>query len=207
MTGELADCFATKTEGVEFIIAALQKAADGRHTRLYLTNGALVAPAIALRTPLLAAASNWHALARFAGSLTDGGPALLIDIGTTTCDLIPIVDGRPAAVGQTDTDRLQSGELVYTGVERSPLCAVVGRAPYRGAMCPLAQEFFATTWDVYLTLGALPEQPQCTHTANHRPATRAGARPPCPVDCDDRDIFTAADAQALAVHVVQCNLS
>ena len=34
MTGELADCFQTKAEGVLFILDALAVAADGRHTRL-----------------------------------------------------------------------------------------------------------------------------------------------------------------------------
>src|SRR4051794_33257973 len=67
MTGELADCFATKAEGVQAIVESLVTAADGRHSRVYLTNGKLVSPQIALRQPLLAAASNWHALARFAG--------------------------------------------------------------------------------------------------------------------------------------------
>src|SRR5262245_8219633 len=42
MTGELADCFTTKAEGVKFILNALNVAADGRHTRVYLTNGKLV---------------------------------------------------------------------------------------------------------------------------------------------------------------------
>ena len=75
MTGELADCFSTKTEGVQFIINALSTAADGRHTRIYLNNGLLVSPQIALKQPLAAAATNWHALARFAGRYAPKGSA------------------------------------------------------------------------------------------------------------------------------------
>lgn len=199
MTGELADCFATKAEGVRSIVQALQTAADGRHTRVYLTNGALVAPEVATKQPLLAAAANWHALARFAGRFVPKGCGLLVDIGTTTTDLIPLIDGSPVPLGHTDPHRLANGELVYTGVERSPVCAVVGSVPWRGKKCPTAQEFFATMWDVYVTLGALPEEPAGRHTADGRPATKECARDRLArVICADREMFTENDALAVA---------
>lgn len=176
MTGELADCFETKSEGVHFILQAVEEAADHRHTRVYLSDGRLVTVEVARETPLLAASSNWHALARFAGGFAPHGVSLLIDIGSTTCDIIPLRDGQPVQLGVTDTDRLLHGELVYTGVERSPLCGVVSSVPYRGQLCPVAQELFATTRDVYIIQGKLPEQPSDSNTADGRPATRRGAR-------------------------------
>ena len=175
MTGELADCFASKVEGVKFILQAVHEAADGRHTRVYLVDGTMVSLNVALARPLLAASANWHALACFCGRLAPQRPAWLIDIGSTTVDIIPLIDGRPAAAGDTDTDRLMSGQLVYTGVERSPVCALVQTLPYRGRDCPVAQELFATTRDAYLLLGDLPESPNDHHTADHRPATRDAA--------------------------------
>src|SRR5688572_11644218 len=81
MTGELADCFATKEVGVEFSLQAVRAGSDNRHTRVYLVDGRLVSPQVALAGPQLAAASNWHALARFAGRYAEGGPALLVDVG------------------------------------------------------------------------------------------------------------------------------
>lgn len=204
MTGELADCYRTRAEGVQHILTSVQAAADGRHTRVYLTDGRLVSPAIAAREPLLAAAANWHVLARFAGRHAPRGPALLMDVGSTTTDIIPLVDGRPAAAASTDPGRLCSGELVYTGVERSPVCAVLPSFHWHGAKCPIAHEVFATTWDAYLTLGHLPEEPSRSNTANGRPATRAAA-----LDrlarcvCADRDSFTDNDAQQLAEAVSQ----
>ncbi len=163
MTGELCDCFATKAEGVRFILDALVTASDGRHARIYQTNGLLVSPQVASRNPLLVAAANWHVLARFAGKFAPRGTGLLIDIGSTTCDIIPLVDGRPAAEGATDPERLLSGELVYTGVERSPVCALVSTLLWRKQQCPVAQEVFATSWDAYLTLGDLPDEPDSAH--------------------------------------------
>src|SRR5688572_17046292 len=66
MTGELADCFRTKAEGVTAIVRAIVEAAEGRTVDMYLTDGSLVPPDEATRRPQEAAASNWHALAHFA---------------------------------------------------------------------------------------------------------------------------------------------
>jgi (4-(4-[2-(gamma-L-glutamylamino)ethyl]phenoxymethyl)furan-2-yl)methanamine synthase len=175
MTGELADCFTDKPEGIEFILQAVDEAADGRHTRVYLVDGRLVSPGVALHHPRLVASANWHALARFCGRFAPEGSALMVDIGSTTTDIIPLVDAAPVCQGQTDTDRLLHGELVYTGVERSPVCALVPQLPWRSESCPVAQEVFATTRDVYLLLGDLAESPDDHHTADQRPATRDAA--------------------------------
>jgi probable H4MPT-linked C1 transfer pathway protein len=199
MTGELADCFRTKAEGVSAIVAALVEAADGRSVEIYLTDGSLVPPAEALRRPLEAAASNWHVLARFVAPYLPGASGWHIDIGSTTCDLIPIRRGQPVSRGQTDPERLAAGELIYTGVVRSPVCALVKELPWRGAACPVAQELFATTVDAWLLSGDLPEEPDNLHTADGRPSTREFARERLArMICADRDVFDEGDALAAA---------
>jgi probable H4MPT-linked C1 transfer pathway protein len=167
MTGELCDCFATKREGVLAILDAVGAVAGSTPVRIWLTDGRLVDLAAARAAPLPAAAANWLALATFAGRFAPRGPALVIDVGSTTTDVVPLFDGRPAPRGLTDTKRLHCGELVYTGVTRTPLCALLGG--YGMA------EFFATTRDVYLMLGRLPEDSTDHDTADGRPATRACA--------------------------------
>src|SRR5207248_1124900 len=97
-------------------------------------------------------------------------------VGSTTTDLIPLRGGRPVPVGRTDTERLQTGELVYVGVRRTPLCAVADALPVHGRSTALAAEIFATTRDVFLTLGDLSEDPDDRETADGRPATRPLAR-------------------------------
>lgn len=199
MTGEMCDCFANRAEGVTTIVAAVQAAADNRHLRFYLHDGKFVAPQIALRKPALAAASNWHALGRFAGRFAPQGPALLIDTGSTTVDIVPLVGGAVSSNCQTDTQRLLAGELIYTGVERSPICAVLQRAPYREGQCPIAQEYFATMRDAYLVLGDLPEVPTDTTTADGRPATKGASRGRLArTICADTDEFNHRDAAVLA---------
>jgi probable H4MPT-linked C1 transfer pathway protein len=204
MTGELADCFETKAAGIRFILEAVSAGSDNRHTRVYLVDGRLVSPQAALRAPQLAAASNWHALARFAGRYASSGMALLLDVGSTTCDVIPLADGRPIAQGATDTQRLIAGELVYTGVERSPVCAVAATARYRGQNCPIVHEVFATMRDVYMILDQLPDDPANTQTSDGKPATRGYARVRLGrMVAADSEEFNHRDAVALAQGVAE----
>jgi probable H4MPT-linked C1 transfer pathway protein len=169
MTGELCDCFASKREGVHAILDAVETVADGMPVWVWRTDGRLVDLAVArAESPLLTAAANWLALATWAGRLAPSGPALLIDIGTTTTDIIPLQDGIPTPRGRTDPERLASRELVYTGIRRTPVCAL-------GGDTPLAAEWFATTHDVYLVLGMVAEDAQDRDTADGRLATRSHA--------------------------------
>jgi len=175
MTAELADCFSTKAEGVERILDAVLQVSGERVVLVWQTAGEFVSADLACEFPMLVAAGNWHALATWAGRSTPAGPALLIDCGSTTTDLIPLEDGFPVPEGRTDVDRLLHGELVYSGVRRTPLCAVAPAVPFRGGWCPLAAELFATTLDAWLLCGAIPEQPEDLGTTDGRPATVAAA--------------------------------
>ncbi|MFG0335652.1 MAG: hydantoinase/oxoprolinase family protein [Maioricimonas sp. JB049] len=176
MTGELADCYATKAEGVADILAAVEQAANGLPVGVWQTSGEFVEPQVAREFWMLTAAANWHALATLAGRIAPSGAALLIDIGSTTIDIIPLVDCLPMPAGRTDLERLQSGELVYSGVKRTPVCAIAHSVPFRDGHCPLAAELFATTHDVYLLTGDIPEDADDTSTADGRPATFENAR-------------------------------
>jgi len=208
MTGELADCFRTKAEGVRHILAAVREAAAGREVRVYLVDGRLASLGEACESPQLAAASNWHVLAQFACRFVDGRSAVLIDIGSTTTDIIPLADGRPSAGGWNDTDRLLAGELVYTGVGRTPLCAVTHELPWQAARCPIAAELFATTADAYVLLGELPERPNCLETADGRPLTKEFARERLArMICADAATFSDEDAIRAAAHVRDCQVA
>jgi probable H4MPT-linked C1 transfer pathway protein len=168
MTGELCDCFETKKQGVCAILDAVVSVAGTVPVLVWQTDGRFVNLEAAREAPLLAAAANWLALATFAGRYVPAGPALLLDVGSTTTDIVPLLDGRPVPRARTDTDRLRSGELVYTGVRRTPVCVLLGSAG--------AAEFFATTQDVYRVLGEVDQDPTDCQTADGRPATTAFAQ-------------------------------
>jgi hypothetical protein len=179
MTAELCDCFETKAEGVKAVLDAVEKSLGRRKrsvaVQVWMTDGRLATLAEARSNPLKAAASNWLALATWAGSLCDAGPAILIDVGSTTSDIIPLRDGVPVPRGRTDFDRLASSELVYAGIRRTPIIALVPTLVLSGRTRRLASESFATTCDVYTWLGDLPEEPKNRRTADGRSATRANA--------------------------------
>jgi hypothetical protein len=195
MTAELSDAFRTKREGVAFVLAAAE-AALGEVTVL-TTAGELVPAAAARARPWDVAAANWVATAlAVAGAHPD---ALLIDVGSTTADVIPIAGGRVAAGGHNDLERLLAGELVYTGVLRTNLAAIAPRVPVRGAWCPVASEYFAISGDVQLVLGHLaPEAYDCP-TPDGRPATVAFARERIArLVCSDVEQLGAAEIDAIA---------
>jgi probable H4MPT-linked C1 transfer pathway protein len=204
MTGELADCFRTKAEGVREIVDSLDRATGARRLRVYLTSGEFVPPSVAVSRTGEAAASNWHALARFAARFAEGGAALVLDIGSTTTDVIPILEGKVVAQGVDDTTRLIHGELVYTGVDRTPLATVVDVLPWHGHRVPVARELFATTRDAYVILEEMPELPGNNDTADGRPSTRSEAQERMArIICADRETFDETDAFAAAEYVRQ----
>ena len=200
MTAELCDCYPTRRVGVLAVLDAVRGALPDRPVAVWGTDEDFHPIEEILERPMLAAAANWLALARLAARLVPDGPAILIDIGSTTSDLIPIAGGGVAARGRTDTERLQSGELVYAGVRRTPIHALASELPLRGVPTGLAAEVFATTLDVYLTLGEIAADPLDLSTADGRPATVAAARDRLArMVCADRESFSTDDAHALAV--------
>lgn len=180
MTGEICDCYASRAEGVAHIAESLVATAStlgcAEAPGIYLVDGRITPVPEAIGAWRLASASNWHATARLAATLVTEDRALLIDIGSTTTDIVPLQAGRPAPQARDDAGRLLSGELVYTGVERTPVAAIVRRLPHRGKLRPVASERFADSLDAWLVLGALPERPAATDTADGGPATREAAR-------------------------------
>jgi hypothetical protein len=191
MTGELCDCFRTSRAGVLHILAAVAAAFPESDIHVYRTDGRFVPLNMARLDPRPCAASNWLALATFAGRFAPTGPALLVDIGSTTTDLVPLFDGLPIPAARTDPERLKVGELVYTGVRRTPACALLGLGG--------AAEFFATALDVYLTLDRIAEDPTDIDTADGRPATKEAAHSRLArMLCGDAETITRTATHALA---------
>ena len=196
MTGELCDCFESKRQGVNAILDAVEALAHAVPVRVWQTDGRLVEIASARQCTVQTASANWLALATYAGRFAPSGHALLVDVGSTTTDIVPLCDGKPIPRGRTDPERLRCQELLYTGVRRTPLCALLG--------AEAAAELFATTQDVYLVLGKLPEDASDSNTADGRPATRALAQARLArMLCSDLEICTEAELRNLALRA--CN--
>lgn len=200
MTGELCDCYQTKRQGVNAILDAVEAVAGSVPVQIWQTSGEWAGIAAARAAPLRTAASNWLALAAFAGRFAPHGPCLVIDVGSTTTDIVPLLVGKPVPNGRTDPERMRCRELVYTGIRRTPVCAVLGPA--------VAAELFATTLDAYLVLGSVPENADDRETADGRPATKAHAKARLArMLCADGDSCTTEEILQLARQVNERQLA
>lgn len=173
MTGELADTFASRAEGVGQLTAAAVRLLAPEPVLIYGGRAGFLTPQAATQQVADVASANWHACARWVAHKQR--TALFIDMGSTTTDLVPVSEGVVAARGYTDAERLATDELVYTGLVRSAVMTVADRAPMAGSWSRLVHENFATMADVYRVLGTLPEAADQMPTADGRPKTPAAS--------------------------------
>jgi (4-(4-[2-(gamma-L-glutamylamino)ethyl]phenoxymethyl)furan-2-yl)methanamine synthase len=172
MTGELADTFSSREEGVENL--AMVAARELGSASIYAGPEGCVRPQDAHKHCTDIASANWHACAALIARKRIN--ALFIDLGSTTTDIVPIFERKVAARGYTDSQRLAAGELVYTGLVRGFVMATASRAPLRGTWTPLINENFATMADVHRILGTLPADVDLMATADGREKTVAASR-------------------------------
>ncbi len=171
MTGELADLFGNREEGVFGLLQALGEHVSKDHIEVFAgTKGFLPANRVNAEDVPTIASANWLATGLYAAARVKGG--VLVDIGSTTTDLLLLRDGEVLTRGYTDGERLAFEELVYCGVVRTPLMALAERAPFAGEWIGLMAEHFATTADVYRLTGDLPEH------ADQSPAADGGDKTP-----------------------------
>jgi probable H4MPT-linked C1 transfer pathway protein len=205
MTAELADCFATKREGVAFVIDAFREAFPTSELWIFGVDARFRSADAARQQPHEVAAANWMASATLvARTFPD---ALLVDVGSTTTDIIPIVAGRVVARGRADSARLRTGELVYTGSLRTPVCATVRSVPLGNGRCRVAAEHFAVAADVHRWLGRIEDADYTCDTPDGRGRSRAeaGARLARMI-CADLETLGQAAVTAIAEHVARAQV-
>jgi len=177
MTGEMTDLFEHREDGVRRIAAILAHAlapTAADRVRFFAGEARWCRAADVGAHWAQIASANWLATALHAAQCLDEG--VLIDIGSTTTDLIAFGGGRVLGVSQSDAERLASGELVYHGVVRTPLCALGPRIAWQGHELNVMNEFFATAADVYRLTGELDPahdlHPSADNAPKDLPATR-----------------------------------
>jgi probable H4MPT-linked C1 transfer pathway protein len=206
MTAELADAFRNKREGVSFVLDSLAVAFPGAELRIFKVEGAFTSSAEARADHLAVAASNWAATAHLLAQHVPA--AIMVDIGSTTTDLIPIAAGRVMARGRTDPERLLAGELLYTGALRTNVAAIIQRVPLWGGECPVAAEYFAIAGDVYLLLGDLsPQDYTCPSPDGRPPTAQFAAERLARLVCADAEMLSRDDILAVARAVAEAQVA
>lgn len=197
MTAELSDVFPTKREGVLYVLECVKNCFPDIAAYVLNVSGEFVIMDKAQECPLDFAASNWRASAQWISRKFPN--CLLVDIGSTTTDILPVLDGKVIVSGSTDMDRLSSGELVFTGSLRTNLAALAQSVPVAGRICRVASEYFAVSGDVHLILGHLkPREYTCSTPDGQPPSIGAARRRLARLVCADTEMLSTAEIDELA---------
>ena len=146
MTAELSDIFPDRKNGVKHIINLSSKILGEKNIFFYSKKNFLKKK-LAIKKPFELNSMNWHATASFVSNFFPN--CILVDIGSTTSDIIPIKNKEIISKDVSDYQRLKSNELIYLGVLRTPIQAVERKKN-------LINENFANLSDVYRVLNKIP---------------------------------------------------
>jgi probable H4MPT-linked C1 transfer pathway protein len=150
--------------------------------------------------PLKVAAANWAATGWMVAQLIK--TCVIVDVGSTTASIIPVIDGRVSAVGKTDLEKLMVGELVYTGSLRTNVAAIVRSVPLRDGAAQVSSELFAQSGDVHLVLGNISEAEYTTETADGRGKTKREVMARLArVVCADIEMLTEEEIVQIAKYI------
>jgi len=160
MTAELVDAYRSKREGVEDILNSVERAFPDKDIYVFDVDGNFLEIDVAKKKYIKVSASNWTATAYFViKDICDN--CILVDMGSTTTDIIPIKDGEILAE-ETDLKRLMNNQLVYVGALRTPLSFLTNTVVFRGFKTNVSSEYFSITGDVNLILNKInPEDYTC----------------------------------------------
>lgn len=154
MTGEMVDLFPTRRAGVACLVGEMRRRLGEAQLRFYAGQDGFLEADQAVASAERVASANWIASAELVAAHVPD--ALLADVGSTTTDLVIVREGRVRPAGRSDASRLVTGELVYTGVARTPVMAMAAEVPFEGDTVPLMAELFATAADIHRLTGRLP---------------------------------------------------
>jgi len=174
MTGELCDCFADRDDGVRWILRQVNGVFREEPVRLINSDGEMISPSKAQLLPGAVASANWAATVHWAAQngLRDG---MVVDIGSTTTDILAIKNGKPRVRGRIDLTRAMEGELVYTGLLRTHASIAAPRITVRGKEMDSCPEYFAIVADAHLLLGDITPGEYTCPTPDGGPKTKKAA--------------------------------
>jgi probable H4MPT-linked C1 transfer pathway protein len=200
MTAELSDAYRTKRVGVNHILARVAQVFPVTPIFVLDTEVTLRSIEEAKSKPLKVAASNWAATGWMVSHLVKD--CIIIDVGSTSTSIIPVIEGAISAAGKTDLEKLMNGELVYTGSLRTNIAAIVNSVPVRGGVARVSSELFAQSGDVHLVLGNITRKEYAVETADGRGKTRTEAMARLArVVCADIEMLTEQEIVQIAKYI------
>ena len=197
MTAELSDAYPTKNQGVNQILDCVCQVFDNVPLFVLNSDANLLAVKDARMEPLTVASANWAATGWMISQLAQD--CVVIDVGSTTTSIIPVINGKTVAEGKTDLEKLQNGELVYSGFLRTNVAAIVDAVPVKGKSTRVSSELFAQSGDVHLILNNISPEDYTSETCDGRGKTKKEAMARLArIVCADTNMLTEQEIVALA---------
>ena len=173
ITAELSDVYMTKKEGVNHVLDCVTEVFDHVPTFVLDVKATLLTVENARKEPISVASANWAATGWMISQQIKN--CIIVDVGSTTTSIIPVINGKVAASGRTDLEKLQNGELVYSGSLRTNVAAIVEAVPVKGMMTRVSSELFAQSGDVHQLLNNIRQEDYTTETCDGRGKTKKEA--------------------------------
>jgi len=205
MTAELSDAYQTKRKGVNHILDSVAQVFPNTPVFVLDAESNLKSIEEARQEPLKVAAANWPATGWMVSqSIKD---CFIIDVGSTTTSIIPVINGKVAAAGKTDLEKLLNGELVYTGALRTNVAAIVNSIPVKGGIARVSSELFALSGDVHLILDNINEEDYSVETVDSRGTTRIEAMARLArVVCADIEMLNEEEIVEMANYIYEAQI-
>jgi probable H4MPT-linked C1 transfer pathway protein len=200
ITAELSDAYQTKKEGISHVLDCVTDVFGDDTTFVLDVETNLLSVEDARKEPLKVASANWAATGWMISQLIKD--CIVVDVGSTTTSIIPVINGEVTAEGRTDLEKLQNGELVYSGSLRTNVAAIVDSIPVKGKATQVSSELFAQSGDINLILGNIGKAEYTAETCDGRGKTRKEAIARLArVVCADTDMLTEQEIVDMAKFV------
>lgn len=200
MTAELSDAFRTKRDGVNHILDSATQAFNTNVFSVLTIKSKLISINEAKANPFQVAGANWVATGWLVSQKVKN--CIVIDVGSTSTSIIPIINGKIVAKGINDFEKLLAGELVYTGSLRTNIATIVNKIPIRKSQSAISAEFFSQAGDIHLILGNITEKEYSVETPDKRgkkiiDAMERLAR----VVCGDLELLKRFEIEEMATYI------
>ena len=200
ITAELSDAYLTKKEGINHVLDCITEVFGDAPLFVLDVEAKMLSVEEARRESLKVASANWAATGWMISQVIKN--CIVVDVGSTTTSIIPVINGKIAAEGRTDLEKLQNGELVYSGSLRTNIATIINDIPIQGITARVSSEMFAQSGDIHLLLDNITENEYTAETCDGRGKTRRETMARLArVVCADIDMLTEQEIVDMAQFV------